>query len=52
VRVESLQEEEDSLREALERDPQGWKDAQEKNVPVIGEEEIALIVSNSTGIRW
>jgi ATP-dependent Clp protease ATP-binding subunit ClpC len=50
VRVESIQEEEDRLREALEGIHKDWKDNQEKNVPLIGEEEIALIVSNSTGI--
>jgi ATP-dependent Clp protease ATP-binding subunit ClpC len=50
VRVESIQEEEDRLRETLDGIHKGWKDDQEKNVPIVGEEDIALIVSHITGI--
>jgi ATP-dependent Clp protease ATP-binding subunit ClpC len=50
VRVESLHEEEDRLRESLDGIHKDWKDTQEKNIPVIGEEEVALIVSHITGI--
>ena len=50
VRVESLHEEEDRLRESLDGIHNDWKDSQEKNIPVIGEEEVALIVSHITGI--
>jgi ATP-dependent Clp protease ATP-binding subunit ClpC len=50
VRVESIHEEEDRLRETLEGIHKDWKDAQEKNVPFINEEDIAVIVSNITGI--
>jgi ATP-dependent Clp protease ATP-binding subunit ClpC len=50
VRVESLHEEEDRLRESLDGIHKDWKDSQEKNIPVIGEEEVALIVSHITGI--
>jgi ATP-dependent Clp protease ATP-binding subunit ClpC len=50
VRVESIQEEEDRLRVTLDGIHRDWKDTQEKNVPVVGEEDIALIVSHITGI--
>jgi ATP-dependent Clp protease ATP-binding subunit ClpC len=50
VRVESIQEEEDRLRETLDGIHKGWKDDQEKNVPIVGEEDIAMIVSHITGI--
>ena len=50
VRVESIHEEEDRLREALDGIHKDWKDSQEKNVPVIGEEDVAVIVSHITGI--
>ncbi len=50
VRVESIQEEEDRLRETLEGIHKDWKDDQEKNIPVVDEEDIALIVSHITGI--
>jgi len=50
VRVESIQEEEDRLRETLDGIHKDWKDDQEKNIPVVDEEEIALIVSHITGI--
>ncbi len=50
VRVEALHEEEDRLRETLDGIHKNWKDSQEKNVPVIDEEDIAQIVSHITGI--
>jgi ATP-dependent Clp protease ATP-binding subunit ClpC len=50
VRVESIQEEEDRLRETLDGIHKDWKDDQEKNIPVVDEEDIALIVSHITGI--
>ncbi len=50
VRVESIQEEEDRLRETLEGIHKDWKDDQEKNIPIVDEEDIALIVSHITGI--
>ncbi len=50
VRVESIHEEEDRLREALDDIHKDWKDNQEKNIPVVGEEDIAGIVSHITGI--
>jgi ATP-dependent Clp protease ATP-binding subunit ClpC len=50
VRVESIHEEEDRLRETLDGIHKDWKDSQEKNVQIIGEEEIALVVSHITGI--
>jgi len=50
VRVESIQEEEDRLRETLDGIHKDWKDDQEKNVPIVDEEDIALIVSHITGI--
>nr|MDA8098185.1 ATP-dependent Clp protease ATP-binding subunit [Nitrospiraceae bacterium] len=50
VRVESIHEEEDRLREALDGIHKDWKDTQEKNIPVIGEEDIAAVVSHITGV--
>ncbi len=50
VRVESIHEEEDRLRESLDGIHKDWKDNQEKNLPVIGEEDVAAIVSHITGI--
>ncbi len=50
VRVESIHEEEDRLRESLDGIHKDWKDSQEKNIPVIGEEDIASVVSHITGI--
>jgi ATP-dependent Clp protease ATP-binding subunit ClpC len=50
VRVESIHEEEDRLRETLDGIHKDWKDSQEKNLQIIGEEEIALVVSHITGI--
>jgi len=50
VKVESIHEEEDRLRETLDGIHRDWKDNQEKNVPVIGEEDVAGIVSHITGI--
>ncbi len=50
VRVESIHEEEDRLREALDGIHKDWKDSQEKNIPTISEEDIAVIVSHITGI--
>lgn len=50
VKVESLTEEENRLRDILEGIHKNWKDAQEKNIPVINEDDVAVIVSNITGI--
>ena len=50
VRVESINEEEERLRETLDGIHKEWKDLQEKNVPVIDEEDVAVIISNITGI--
>jgi ATP-dependent Clp protease ATP-binding subunit ClpC len=50
VRVESISEEEERLRETLDGIHKDWKDTQEKSVPVIGEEDVATIVSHITGI--
>ena len=50
VRVESIHEEEDRLRETLDGIHKDWKDTQEKNIPEVGEEEVAVIVSHITGI--
>src|SRR3990172_4917584 len=50
VRVESIHEEEDRLRGTLDGIHKDWKDNQERNVPVIGEEEVASVVSHITGI--
>jgi ATP-dependent Clp protease ATP-binding subunit ClpC len=50
VRVESISEEEERLRETLNGIHKDWKDTQEKSVPVIGEEDVATIVSHITGI--
>ncbi len=50
VRVESIHEEEDRLRESLDGIHKDWKDNQEKNIPVVGEEDVAGIVSHITGI--
>jgi ATP-dependent Clp protease ATP-binding subunit ClpC len=50
VRVESIHEEEDRLRETLNGIHKEWKDTQEKNIPEVGEEEVAVIVSHITGI--
>ncbi len=50
VRVESIHEEEDRLRETLDGIHRDWKDTQEKNIPVIGEEDVATVVSHITGI--
>jgi len=50
VRVESIHEEEEQLRESLEGIHKDWKDSQDKNVSLIGEEEIAVVISHITGI--
>jgi ATP-dependent Clp protease ATP-binding subunit ClpC len=50
VRVESIHEEEDRLRETLSGIHKDWKDTQEKNIPEVGEEEVSVIVSHITGI--
>ena len=50
VRVESINEEEERLRETLDGIHKDWKDVQEKNIPVIGEEDVSTIISNITGI--
>ncbi len=50
VRVESIHEEEDRLRESLDGIHKDWKDSQEKNIPTIGEEDIAAVVSHITGV--
>jgi ATP-dependent Clp protease ATP-binding subunit ClpC len=50
VKVESISEEESRLREILDNIHKDWKDSQEKNIPVISEEEVAIVVSNITGI--
>ena len=50
VKVESISEEESRLREVLDNIHKDWKDSQEKNIPVISEEEVAIVVSNITGI--
>ncbi|HAK61559.1 MAG TPA: ATP-dependent Clp protease ATP-binding subunit ClpC, partial [Nitrospiraceae bacterium] len=50
VKVESIHEEEERLREILDGIHRDWKDSQEKNVPVITEEDISVIVSHITGI--
>ncbi len=50
VRVESIHEEEGRLREMLDDIHHDWKDTQEKEIPVVGEEDIAIIVSHITGI--
>ncbi|OGW53243.1 MAG: ATP-dependent Clp protease ATP-binding subunit ClpC, partial [Nitrospirae bacterium RBG_19FT_COMBO_55_12] len=50
VKVESISDEEGRLREVLDGIHKDWKDSQEKNIPVISEEEVAIVVSNITGI--
>ncbi len=50
VRVESIHEEEEQLRASIEGIHREWKDSQDKNVSVIGEEEIAVVISHITGI--
>ena len=50
VRVESINEEEERLRETLDGIHKDWKDLQDKNIPVIDEEDVAVIISNITGI--
>jgi ATP-dependent Clp protease ATP-binding subunit ClpC len=50
VRVESIHEEEEQLRESLDGIHKDWKDSQDKNVSIIGEEEIAVVISHITGI--
>ena len=50
VKVETIQEEEDRLRATLEGIHKDWKDAQEKNIPVITENDVSVIVANITGI--
>jgi len=50
VRVESIHEEEDRLRETLDGIHKDWKDTQDKNIPVVDEEDVAAIVSHITGI--
>ena len=50
VKVESIHEEEERLREILDGIHRDWKDSQEKNVPVITEDDISVIVSHITGI--
>jgi ATP-dependent Clp protease ATP-binding subunit ClpC len=50
VRVEAIHEEEDRLRETLDGIHKDWKDNQEKNIPLIAEEDVSLVVSNITGI--
>lgn len=50
VKVETIHEEEEQLREILDGIHRDWKDAQEKNIPVIDENDIAVVVSNITGV--
>ncbi len=50
VRVESIHEEEEQLRDSLDGIHKDWKDSQDKNVSLIGEEEIAVVISHITGI--
>jgi ATP-dependent Clp protease ATP-binding subunit ClpC len=50
VRVESIHEEEDRLRESLDGIHKDWKDNQEKNLPVITEEDVSAVISHITGI--
>jgi ATP-dependent Clp protease ATP-binding subunit ClpC len=50
VKVESIHEEEDRLRETLDGIHRDWRDAQEKNVPVIAGDEVAVVVSHITGV--
>ena len=50
VRVDSIHEEEDRLRETLSGIHKDWKENQEKNIPLIGEEDVAAVVSHITGI--
>jgi len=50
VRVESIHVEEEQLRESLDGIHKDWKDSQDKNVSLIGEEEIAVVISHITGI--
>ncbi len=50
VKVESISEEEGRLREVLDGIHKDWKDSQEKNIPIISEDEVAIVVSNMTGI--
>lgn len=50
VRVESIHEEEELLRDSLDGIHKDWKDSQDKSVSLIGEEEIAVVVSHITGI--
>jgi ATP-dependent Clp protease ATP-binding subunit ClpC len=50
VRVESIHEEEDRLRETLDGIHKDWKDTQEKNIPVVDEDDVSVIVSHITGI--
>lgn len=50
VKVEAIHEEEERLREIFEGIHKDWKDAQQKNVPVIDENDIAVVVSNITGV--
>jgi len=52
VRVESIQEEEDSLREALEGIHKGWKDAQEKNVRSLARRRSPSLSPTARGSRW
>ncbi len=50
VKVEAIHEEEDRLRDVLDGIHRGWKESQEKNIPVIREEDVARVVSSITGI--
>ncbi len=50
VKVEAISEEETRLREVMDGIHRDWKDSQEKNVPIISEDEVAVVVSNITGI--
>ncbi|MBQ7251359.1 MAG: ATP-dependent Clp protease ATP-binding subunit, partial [Kiritimatiellae bacterium] len=45
-----LRDEERAAREALEREMDGWKQAQDANRTLVGEEDIRVIVSKWTGI--
>lgn len=50
VKVETINEEEERLRAVLDGIHKDWKDAQERNIPVITENDIAVVVSNITGV--
>ncbi len=50
VKVETINEEEERLRAVLDGIHKDWKDAQERNIPVVTENDIAVVVSNITGV--